>query len=55
MKRTEPSQHLYAGKPYTPSFMMTWHRNLIPTLNGPQGLAQRLRTAIERNVKEAAK
>lgn len=37
VKLVKPSQSLLEGKPYTPSFLMSWKPTLIPKLNGHYG------------------
>lgn len=55
MKRTEPSSHLYAGKQYTPSWMVSKQSTVVPYLNGHRGLVGALRDHMTRNLKEADK
>ena len=55
MKRTEPSQTLAQGKPYTPSWAMRWPSTLVPYLAGHRGLVGGWRDQIVRNVREADK
>jgi hypothetical protein len=46
MKVVRPSQTLLQGKPYKPSWMMTWKPTLIPRLNGAFGWQGKYRLRV---------
>ena len=55
MKRTEPSRHLYTGRPYTPSWAVPPVSTVVPYLPGHRGLVGKLRDQMTRNTPEADK
>ena len=54
-KLTLPSQHLYAGKPYKPSWAHVPATAVVPYLAGHRGVVGQHRDQISRNTRESDK
>jgi hypothetical protein len=52
-KLTQPSVHLYAGKPYKPSWQHAPQTTVVPYLNGHRGRVGAHRDQISRNTHES--